>query len=156
MPFTANGPFGLMTAYCESDAGALEKGFKALGQGGGAPADDPNAPVWSMDMADMMDYLEEKGFWNRDEMLPLSGGVATEAYVCNNVELYWWDVDNLEEGSNEEAAYQEVLAGEPINLYQQGQHYMAVTKNGPFAIFAAYYTGDVTELLDAFSAFGWE
>ena len=156
MPFTANGPFGLMTAYCESDAGALEKGFKALGQGGGAPADDPNAPVWSMDMADMMDYLEEKGFWNRDEMLPLSGGVATEAYVCNNVELYWWDVDNLEEGSNEEAAYQEVLAGEPINLDQQGQHYMAVTKNGPFAIFAAYYTGDVTELLDAFSAFGWE
>ena len=27
MPFTANGPFGLMTADCESDAGALEKGF---------------------------------------------------------------------------------------------------------------------------------
>ena len=40
------------------------------------------------------------------------------------------------------------MSGEPINLYQQGQHYMAVTKNGPFAIFAAYYTGDVTQRLE--------
>lgn len=119
-----------------------------------AEGEDPNAPVWGMTMDDMMDYLEEKGFWDRSSMNPLSDGVGTEAYVCNNVELYWWDVENLTEGSNEEAAYQDILAGEPIDLYQQGTHYMSVTKNGPFAVFCSYYTGDVDELLDVFSAFG--
>ncbi len=119
-----------------------------------AEGEDPNAPVWGMGMDDLLDYMEEKGLWNRADMLPLADGVATEAYTCNNIELYWWDVENLTEASNEYAAYQDILAGEPINLYQQGQYYMPVTKNGPFAVFCSYYTGDVDALLDTFKAFG--
>ena len=119
-----------------------------------ADGEDPNAPVWDMTMDDMIDYLEEKGLWDRSAMNPLSGGIGTEAYSCNGAELYWWDLDNLTEGSNEEAAYQDMLDGEPIDLWQQGQYYMTVTKNGPFAIGIAGYTGEPTPMLDAFSAFG--
>ena len=155
MSLSSNGPFGLLLSFCEGDVDALDKAFRAVGQTGGG-AEDPNAPVWTMTMDDMMDYLEEKSLWNRDEMLPLAGGVATEGYVYNNIELYWWDVDNLEEGSDYEAAYQDALAGEPIDLYQQGRTFMPVTKNGPFAIFTSYYTGDVDALLAAFEAFGRE
>ncbi len=116
--------------------------------------EDPNAPVWNMSMDDMIDYLEEKGFWDRSSMGVLSGGVATEAYACSGAELYWWDLDNLAEGSNEEAASQDALAGEPIDLWQQGTMFMSVTKNGPFALSLPGYTGDAKAILDAFSAFG--
>ena len=156
MSLSSNGPFGLLLSLCDGDVNALDKAFKAVGQTGGGSAEDLNAPVWDMTMDDLMDYLEEEGLWNRDEMLSLAGGVATEGYTYNNIELYWWDVDNLMEGSDQEAAYQDALAGEPIDLYQQGRTFMPVTKNGPFAIFNSYYTGDVNELLDVFSAFGRE
>ena len=119
-----------------------------------AEGEDPNAPVWGLTMDDMMDYLEEKGFWDRSSMNPLSDGVGTEAYTCNGAELYWWDVENLVEGSNEAAAYQNALDGDPIDLWQQGTMYMPVTKNGPFAISVSYYTGDPDALLAVFKAFG--
>ena len=121
-----------------------------------AAGEDPDAPVWGMGMDDMLDYLEEKGLWDRSGMSPISGGVATEAYGFDGAELYWWDVENLTEGSNEEAAYQDIVAGEPIDLWQQGQVYMSVTKNGPFALTVAHYRGDgdPDELMDAFQAFG--
>ncbi len=120
-------------------------------------AEDPSgtpkdSPVWNMTMDDLIDYLEAKGLWNSDEMLPLAEGVATEAYLYNTCEIYWWDVDNLEEGSMEKAAYED---GENINLYGQG-HIMNVTRNGPFAINTSFYTGDVAAMLDAFKAFGSE
>lgn len=151
-----NGPFAVLLSFYEGDVDALDKAFRALGQSGSGAADDPDAPVWSMTMDDLLDYMEEKGFLDRASMLPLSGGVATEAYVSDNVEYYWWDVENLAEGSNEAAAYQNILDGEPIDLYQQGQNFMTVTKNGPFAIFYSYYTGDTNALLAAFEAFGRE
>jgi len=121
-----------------------------------AAGEDPDAPVWGMGMDDMVGYLEEKGLWDSSAMLPISPGVATEAYNFDGAELYWWDVENLTEGSDEEAAYQDIVAGEPINLYQKGQSYMSVTKNGPFALTVAYYSGDgdPNELMDAFQAFG--
>ena len=123
---------------------------------GGPGGEDTDSPVWGMSIEDLVDYLEAKGLWSREDMLPIAAGVATEAYVCNGAEIYWWDVDNLEEGSNEAAAYQDIVNGDPINLYQQGQSYMPVTRNGPFAIFTGAYNGDVDVILDAFTSFGQE
>ena len=127
--------------------------FVAPGEGGPG-GEDTDSLVWGMSIEDLVDYLEAKGLWSREDMLPIAAGVATEAYVCNGAEIYWWDVDNLEEGSNEAAAYQDIVNGDPINLYQQGQSYMPVTRNGPFAIFTGAYNGDVDVILDAFTSFG--
>ena len=133
----------------------LSPDFVAPGEGGPG-GEDTDSPVWGMSIEDLVDYLEAKGLWSREDMLPIAAGVATEAYVCNGAEIYWWDVDNLEEGSNEAAAYQDIVNGDPINLYQQGQSYMPVTRNGPFAIFTGAYNGDVDVILDAFTSFGQE
>lgn len=121
-----------------------------------AEGEDPDAPVWGMSLDDMIDYLEEKGFWDRGSMTSLSGGIGTEAFSCNGAELYWWDLENLAEGSNEAAAYRNLVDGEPIDLWQAGQYYMSAAKNGPFALNVSGYTGNANELLDAFSAFGKE
>ena len=119
-----------------------------------AKDEDPNAPVWDMTMDDMMDYLEERGLWDRKNMNPVSAGVGTEAFVCNGAELYWWDLDNLVEGSNEYAAYQDMMKEGMIDLWQQGTMFMPVTKNGPFGLCIKGYTGNDSEILDAFAAFG--
>lgn len=116
--------------------------------------EDPDAPVWGMTTDDMLDYLEAKGFLDRKDVGLLSGGIGTEAYKFNGAELYWWDLENLPEGSDEAAAYQNLLDGEPIDLWQMGQYFLTVTKNGPFAISIANYTGDPKALQAAFEAFG--
>ncbi len=48
-----------------------------------------DSPVWGMSIEDLVDYLEAKGLWSREDMLPIAAGVATEAYVCNGAEIYW-------------------------------------------------------------------
>lgn len=118
--------------------------------------EDPDAPVWDMTMDDMLDYLEEKGFLQRDEAGPLSAGVGTDAYGFDGAEIYWWDLDNLEAGSNEEAAYRGMAEEGTIDLWQQGQCFMAVTKNGPFGLAVSYYKGDADALMEAFKVFGRE
>lgn len=119
-----------------------------------AEGEDPNAPVWNMTMDDILDYLEEKGLWDRNNMTPISPGVGTEAYACNGAEVYWWDLDNLAEGTNEYAAYQDMKEGGMIDIWQQGTMFMPVTKNGPFGLCITGYKGNATEILDAFAAFG--
>ncbi len=116
--------------------------------------EDPDAPVWDMTMDDLIDYLEERGYWDRSKMSPLTDGIGTEAFGCDDAEIYWWDLDNLVEGSDEAAAYQNMLDGEPIDIWQQGAFYMFVEKNGPFALNYASYSGDQKVILAAFQAFG--
>ena len=62
--------------------------FVAPGEGGPG-GEDTDSPVWGMSIEDLVDYLEAKGLWSREDMLPIAAGVATEAYVCNGAEIYW-------------------------------------------------------------------
>ena len=117
--------------------------------------EDISAPVWGMTMDDLLEYLVEEGFLpSKDDVYVMSSGVGTEGCGYDGAEFYWWDLDNLAEGSDEAAAYQNMLDGEPIDLWQQGTMFMTVTKNGPFALSYAYYNGDGKALLAAFEAFG--
>ena len=149
MSLSSNGPFGLLLSLCDGDVDALDKAFKAVGQTGGEQSE-----VWEKTMDDMLDYLEEKGFLKRDEVVLLSAGTGTKAYGFDGAEIYWWDLDNLEEGSNEAAAYEDMAQEGVIDLWQQGQYFMAVTKNGPFGLATANYKGDADALLDAYTSFG--
>jgi hypothetical protein len=119
-----------------------------------AADEDPDAPVWDLKMDDLLDYLEEKGMWDRADMLPISEGVANEAFVWENAEVYWWDLENASEDSPEYRAYMDMLEEGQIDLYGKGLWFMPVTKNGPFGLFSPYYTGDITALEEAFKAFG--
>lgn len=61
---------------------------------------DCNTPVWDAGYDDLIVYLQKKGFIGKKYDL-ISEGVATEARTYNNVEIYWWDVDNLAKDSDE-------------------------------------------------------
>lgn len=149
---TGNGPFSLnIRSDFTGDVNKLTEDFLAFGRTGG---DDRSAPVWSMTMDDLLNYMEEKGFVVKDEMTPISAGVGTEAWAYNSAEFYWWDVDNLVEGSDEAAAWEDMNTEGVIDIWRQGTMFMAITPNGPFGMSFTYYTGDAKALLEAFEAFG--
>lgn len=131
----------------------LSPEFVPPGSGMAANGEDPDAPVWDMDMEDMLDYLEAEGFVNREEILPIAAGVATEGAGFHGAEIYWWDLDNLKENSPEARAYQEMAQDGSINVFGMGS-YMAVIKNGPFGMGISHYDGDADALEAAFRAFG--
>lgn len=127
--------------------------FVPPGEGLAARGEDSDAPVWKMDMEDMLDYLETQGFMDREDLYEMAEGVATVGMGFQGAEVYWWDLDNLEEGSGEEKAYQEMTAEGTINVYGSG-NFMAITKNGPFGLSVSYYEGDADALMEAFRTFG--
>ena len=117
--------------------------------------EDPDAPVWNMTMDDLIDYLEEKGFWDRSKMLTISSeDVADQAFFYDHIEIYWWNLDNPNEDSPEYRAYLDMKETGQIDLYGRGTSFMATTKNGPFGLNSAFYEGDVKALEEAFKAFG--
>ena len=119
-----------------------------------AQDEDPDAPVWNMTMDDLIDYLEEKGFWDRSDMQTISEGVADQAFFYDYIEIYWWDLDNVNEDSPEFRAYMDMKETGQIDLYGRGINFMATTKNGPFGLNSTFYGGDVKALEEAFLAFG--
>lgn len=134
----------------------LSPDFVAPGEEGpGGVEDDRSDPVWDMTMDDILNYFVEQGFLSSvEDAYLMSSGVGTEGRGFDSAEIYWWDVDNLEEGSNEAAAWEDMNTEGVIDLWQQGTMFMAVTPNGPFGLAVTYYTGDAKALLDAFLAFG--
>ena len=106
-------------------------------------------------MDDMLNYLMEKEFFaSMDDLSSLAvGKLATEGYKFNGAEVYWWDLENLEEGSDEEVAYQSMTAEGIIDVYGMGV-IMAITPNGPFGLSLTYYDGDADALMEAFQTFG--
>lgn len=61
---------------------------------------DPQDPVWEASFDDLIAYLEERGFVESENYDLISEGVATTARWYNGIELYWWDVENLVEGTD--------------------------------------------------------
>ena len=119
-----------------------------------APDEDPDAPVWDLTIEDLMAYLEEKGFWDPEDALPICEGVADKAFVSQHVEIYWWNLKDPNEDSPEYRAYMDMLETGQIDLYGKGLWFMPITKNGPFGLVSTYYEGDVKALEEAFKAFG--
>ena len=116
--------------------------------------EDPDAPVWSKTIEDLLAYLDEKGLVDQNDTGLLSDGIATRAIRCSGAEFYWWDLENLDRDSPEFTAYQEMMNDGMIDLWGAGQYYMSVTKNGPFGLSASGYEGDVKALLAAYAEFG--
>ena len=116
--------------------------------------EDPNAPVWEMTMDDLITYLAEKGLVDPADKGMLTSGIATEAYIMNGLELYWWDLENISRDSDEFKAYEGMREQGIIDLWGQGMYFMSVTKNGPFGINASNYEGDIKALMAAYEAFG--
>ena len=82
-----------------------------------------------------------------------SDGLCTEARQVSGAEFYWWDLDNLKEGSMEETSYKSLKADGIINLYGSG-HITSCVHNGPFALWLDLYEGDAKALEQAFKAVG--
>ena len=116
--------------------------------------EDPNAPVWSKTLDDLLAYLEEKGLVDQSDASSLTDGIGSKAILCSDAEFYWWDLENLDPESQEYIAYQEMADSGMIDLWGMGMYYMAVTKNGPFGLNASNYAGDVKALLAAYEEFG--
>ena len=116
--------------------------------------EDPDAPVWKMTVDDLVNYLADKGLIDPSTKQTLTEGVATLAFEYSNVEIYWWDLENISKDSDEYAAYEGMRDNGMVDLWGMGQYFMPLTKNGPFGIYTASYEGDVKALLAAYEEFG--
>lgn len=112
---------------------------------------DRSAPVWNASYDDLIAYLQEKGFIGTKSDL-LTEGIATEARLYDNVEIYWWDLENLQEDSPEYEAWQSMQNDGYILLF--GQYTFVPIMNGPFGIYIQdIYKGDSKALRAAFEEF---
>lgn len=117
------------------------------------PGHEEEAAVWSKTYDDLIAYLAKGGYIDSSSYDLLTEGVATEARVYGEVEIYWWDVENLAEGSDEYESWTSMKEDGFILLY--GQFVFVPEMNGPFAIsiHEGLYKGDAEALRAAFQAF---
>ena len=69
--------------------------------------EDPDAPIWSMTMDEVLAEIAEQGLID-DPSTAISlaaDGLCTDARKISGAEFYWWDLDNLKDGSLEETSY---------------------------------------------------
>ena len=150
---TLNGPFGIYaTGNFPGDADQLYADFAnfVYEYYAGAEPEDVSRKVWEYDMDDLLTYLDAEGFIEKDGKQLLST-IGTENWVCNGVDLIWWDVDNLVEGT-EEYEYWQQFQSDGFIIY--GSMVYAPVFNGPFAICATgNFSGDTDALYEAFANF---
>lgn len=112
-----------------------------------------NSPVWNKSYDELITYFEENGLIDSKKYIEISDGVATTARKYNGAEIYWWDINNLAEGSDEYIAYESLKNDGYIDIYGTG-NIMSPEKNGPFAVLITRYEGDSDKLSKVFKAFG--
>ncbi|WP_099204014.1 hypothetical protein [Scatolibacter rhodanostii] len=116
---------------------------KSLQEQGDISADNP---IWNKKMDDLAQYLADNDMIQDAKNYGLlSDGVGTEARLYDNIELYWWDIENLAEGTAEYKAYTEAVENGNIDLWSSG-NIMQVEVYGPFAVNASRYEGDIKKL----------
>lgn len=109
-------------------------------------------PIWDKSLDDLVAYLDGKGVFPDDEKFLLIDGIATEAILYSNVELYWWDLDNLSEDDILWENYQSAVENGYADIKGIGE--LSLDVQGPFAIgYYADFTGDPDALMDAFHNF---
>ncbi len=65
----------------------------------------PDNPVWDKTIDELAAYLQQQGVLSSEDYAPLSEGIATTARSYDGLELYWWDLNALQEGCNEYNSY---------------------------------------------------
>ena len=140
--------FGGALAYVAIGPEFIPPAAVPLGEG-----EDPDAPVWSMTMEDLLAYLEDQGYISGEQTRLAESGLCSYAVSVSGVEFYWWDLENLDSNSQEYKAFESLKSEGFIDLYNMG-HILSPVSNGPFAILTDQYTGDVDALREAFLAFG--
>lgn len=112
-------------------------------------------PIWDATVDDLLTYLDETGFIDASTAQEMAAdGLCSKTYLVNGAELYWWDLDTLEEDSEEFAAYQSLSEEGNIDLHGSG-NVIAPVRNGPFALLTTRYEGsNVAELVETFQSFG--
>lgn len=114
----------------------------------------PDNPVWDQSLDDLAAWLVEQGVLKSDDYAPLSEGIATAARSYSGLELYWWDLESLQEGSNEYNAYLGARDDGAIDLWGSGAMMPVTTVRGPFALnITSAYTGDAAKAEEAFHSF---
>lgn len=112
----------------------------------------PENPIWDKTLDDLIEYLDGEGVFGSDECYLLIEGIASDARIYDDVELYWWDLDHLTEDDVEWANYRSAVENGYADIKGIGELQLDV--HGPFAIgYHAYYTGDPDALMDAFYAY---
>lgn len=154
--YVHNGPFALWLDRYEGDPDALERAFKAIGQSGGASEISLNTPVWSKTLEELAAYLESEGFIDTSTKKEL-GTMSDKKKVWRykDVDLYWWDLERLEEDEFEYQEYYE-FAENGVKTYTEGSGVTVTLEiNGPFGLRYSSYEGEDTEgLIAAFQTFG--
>ncbi len=108
--------------------------------------------IWYCNMDDLFDYFEEKGLMKKSERILMSP-IGTENWICNNVDMIWWDVDNLAEGTEPYNYWQEYKENEYQYIIFGGAVY-SPRSNGPFAVnVLPKYPGNTNDFYEAFMAF---
>lgn len=111
-------------------------------------------PVWDKTLDDLAAYLVDQGVLSSDEYAPLSEGIATTARSYSGLELYWWDLESLQEGTNEYNAYIGARDDGAIDLWGSGAMMPVTAVRGPFALnITSAYTGDAAKAEEAFRSF---
>ena len=109
--------------------------------------------VWNYTMDDLLDYFDELGIINKENKLLMST-VGTENWICDGVEMIWWDVDNLVEGTEAYDYWYELQENDNLYIMYSGSYVYMLTVNGPFAIFLNDdFDGEAQTVYDAFYAF---
>ena len=122
-----------------------------LNQQEGLPADNP---IWDKSLDDLAAWLVDQGVLTNTDYAPLSDGIATAAREYSGLELYWWDLESLEEGSDEYNAYLGARDDGAIDLWGSGIIMQLTAVRGPFALnITADYTGDPAKAEQAFRSF---
>lgn len=116
------------------------------------PADiDYEALLYEATMEDLLNYLTELGHINQENKIPMSP-VGTDNWICDGLDIIWWDVANLEEGT-EPYDYWTQMQENGFIVFGGGFIY-APTLNGPFAIYVLpSFAGDPNQLREDFANF---
>lgn len=111
-------------------------------------------PIWDKSLDDLAGYLVDQGVLSSTDYQPLSDGIATAARGYSGLELYWWDLASLEEGSDEYNAYLGARDDGSIDLWGSGILMPVTAVRGPFALnITSAYTGDAAKAEQAFAQF---
>ena len=141
--------FGAVLAYVAASPEFVPPS-QFIGEG-----EDPDAPIWDMTIEEIIAEIAAQGLIDDPStVISLSSdGLCTEARQVSGAEFYWWDLDNLKEGSMEKTSYKSLKADGIIDLYGSG-HITSCVHNGPFALRLDLYEGDAKALEQAFKAVG--
>ncbi len=110
-----------------------------------------NLTVWDCTFEQFIDYMVQLGHFNREDAL-LMTTIGTENWIYDSVDVMWWDVDNLAEGTDAANYWKEFQENGGYIMF--GGSVYAPVFNGPFAIKAnAGFSGNTDKLYEDFMNF---